>query len=288
MLHVIITRFSYRFRKDDLVDKLLNPARLDHRIDIFKQYCFPSIINQNIGNFYWILIVDPLLPVKYRQKLQELIDNHKKTSLNKGPRDIWLHNWDWDINKLENIDWILNYFDNKPKYLITTRLDDDDALSYDFIKMVQHNLKLDDTVPFKYFSYSIGWHFYTNRNVLKQSRNPMIALGLSLITDINKYPICVYLGNHTRIPRYLKTPDSHSKLFALYKRNGDLPTSIQQVQKRLCVVKMGEPMWLRTIHGFNLQPNLKQHNKRFNPQKPKVPIQYKIRHVLNDKFHLGL
>lgn len=289
-IHCIVTRFSFRFRKDALINDLLSPERLDTRVKIFKTYCLPSILNQNCKKFYWILIIDPLLPIKYRNQLQELIDAHYDSEqyATKGPRRIWLHTWDWDKHKLERIDWILKYFDQEklPKFMITTRLDDDDALISNFIQTIQGHLKTKEKGKkihtFKYISYCVGYHYYVDKNTLRMTQNSMIALGLSLITRVDLYPMCAYLGNHTKIPKYLRKPELHPRMHQLYKRNGDLPVNPKVAMSRLEIIRTAPPVWLRTVHNFNLQSNLKkQMAKRVN-QKTVT----KIKEILKNKFHI--
>lgn len=287
-IHCIITRFSFRFRKTDLVDQLLAPERLDHRFKIFETFCLPSILNQDNPQFYWIIVIDPLLPQRYISRLEEIASKHEKseTYAKKGPRQFIFHKWNWDIDKLENIDWLLKYFEKKPKFLITTRLDDDDALSKNFIKTIQSNLTskepTDKINSFRYLSYSNGYHYYTAGNKLKIARNPMIALGLSLITRVDKYPMSVYLGNHTQIPKYLKQPEKHKKMLQLYRKNSDLPVTFQQVKTRLRIIRDTEPMWVRTIHGFNIQPTLQKHALKHR----NAEVNQKIKTILNDRFCL--
>lgn len=268
-VHCIITRFSYRFSKDDPIDPLLSEERLNHRLKIFMKYCWPSIINQTSNNFYWIIIIDPLLPDKYKLYLINLIKEfYRSADYNKlGPRQIILHMWDWDKDKLEQIDWILNYFDSQsiPKYLITTRLDDDDALAKTLVKQIQSNLsnKHEKITDFLYLSYCYGYYYYSNSHNLKAIKKPLIALGLSLITHIKKWPMCVYLGSHTKIPIYLQTCEKNKYFNELCIKNKQ---QFDMTSTRLKIIKTNNasPCWVRTIHGYNLQENLK---KLFEDQK---------------------
>lgn len=290
-IHCIITRFSYRFCKTDPIDKLLSDERLEHRLKIFTKYCWPSIINQRCNNFYWIIIIDPLLPNKYKLYLIDLINSfYRSSDYNKyGPRKIILHMWDWDNNKLERIDWILDYFDKAtiPKYLITTRLDDDDALSKIFVKQIQSHLtnRKEIISDFLYLSYCLGYYYYSNSHSLKVTKSPMIALGLSLITHIKKWPMCVYLGNHTRIPTYLRNPQNHKYFSELCIKNKQPLTKSDMGKTRLKVIKNGvKPMWVRTIHGYNLQRNLK---KLYENQKTRE-ADNRIKSILSDLFNVNL
>ena len=273
-IHCIVTRFSFRFKPDDSTDKLLSKERLDERVAMFEKYCYASITNQTCTDFYWIIIIDPLLPPEYVAKLEELITRHKQSDIypSRGPREIWLHRWDWDVStgqRLGEIDWIIGYLERlaiaesrqwiKPKYLVTTRLDDDDCLVDTFINLVRDEVRKRPK-GLRYLSYSIGYQHYIEKKALRKQRLPMIAIGLTLIAEIDKYPICVYLGCHTHIPRYLKDPEKHPQLHKYYLANKEYPNSIaikrKQVSERLYVIRTGGPVWIRNVHDFNLQKNI--------------------------------
>jgi hypothetical protein len=273
-LHVILTRFSFRFKPTDPTDKLLATDRLDERIAMFEKFCYSSITNQTSRDFYWIIIIDPLLPEKYVEILNNLILRHKSSEKypTHGPREIWLNKWDWQIDgqpvstghKLGRIDWILEYFKGLgmavPKYMITTRLDDDDCLVDTYISLAQADLKKTPINGFRYISFSVGYQHYINKKFLRKYKLPMIALGLTLITDINKYPMCVYLGCHTHIHGYLRDPKKHPDLYKMYLKNKEYPSSTilqrKQINDRLRIVRNGGPVWVRNVHDFNLQKNI--------------------------------
>lgn len=334
-LHVIVTRFSFRFKADDPIDPLLSDERLDERIRLFKKYCYSSIINQTGKKFYWIIIIDPLLPEEYIDQLDDLIAEHKESEnySNCGPREIWLHKWDWEDTtgkKLGRIDWILKYFEElhnqqfteeedeeeeelitdqeysqnidiqisfddpiipedkrwkPPKYLITTRLDDDDCLVSTFINLVNKQFRSAPVHGLRYLSFSVGYQHYVEQHNLRLYRLPMIALGLTLIAEISKYPICAYMGSHTKIPLYLKDPKRHDQMFALYKKNKELPSNLSVVRKqlkdRLWVIKTGGPVWVRNVHGYNLQKNI---GKSTGRQQDNM----KVKQVMQSRFNVTL
>lgn len=304
--HCIITRFSFRFRKDDPHLPLLSEERMEERLRIFEHYCFPSIIHQTNPNFYWILIIDPLLPDKYREALERLIHDFKNSDLYQthGPREIWIHIWDWD-NKLGQIDWILPYFEKywikmqklslngeamenvdlnwiPPKYLVTTRLDDDDSLVFNFTDIVKSQLTRTPKVKdFRYLSFCVGYYYYSNNKTLRMTKSPMIALGLTLITVIDKYPLCVYLGSHTKIPNFIKKPELNKIMNQYHQKNRDGPITRTKVMDRLYVIRSGPPIYVRNVHDFNLQKNITRHrikNQNLN----------KVKDILKKKFHVNI
>ena len=311
-LHCIITRFSYRFKKDDPVSPLLDDKRLEERIKLFKKFCFPSIINQKNKNFYWIIIIDPLLPPEYQQQLNTIFEEFYNSELYQisGPRHIWLHTWNYDDN-LGNINWILPYplsllkndqsatgeMSNDPlecleksqedkiveypwKYLITTRLDDDESLNEKFTDLIAKELRKPPKIKnFRYISYAMGYQFDSKKITLRRHRIPMIALGLTLITDLKRYPMCVYMGNHTKIPTYVKNPKLHKIMLSHAMRNKDFPITRDKIMNRLKVYRGGEAMYLRNVHGYNLQKNI-------NRRPVKTQDKSKVKKIIADFFNI--
>ena len=68
--HFVITRFNL-----DLYawDKNRIPTRtekwLQHRFDIFEQYCLPSMQAQTTHNYIWLCLFDSNTPAEYRQRI---------------------------------------------------------------------------------------------------------------------------------------------------------------------------------------------------------------------------
>lgn len=299
--HCIITRFSFRFRPDLPTEPLLSEERLRERIRLFRKFCYPSIANQTNKRFYWILIIDPLLPIQFKEELESIAKDHEKTIeyQKKGPRKIWIHTWDWENHKLDSLDWVMPYFETlhrtnndtatpwtPPKYFITTRLDDDDCLVSNFIDMVHNHMKQKPPVNgFRYLSYGVGYYHYVNQKSIRMNRLPLIALGLTLITETAKYPMTAYLGNHTRIASYVKDPTRHARFLSYYKKNKDLPTNQRQIQDRLKIFRSGPAIWIRNIHGFNLQKNI---GRMINKNQQNNKGQEKVKQILNKQFNVIL
>ena len=268
--HVIITRFSFRFNEDDDPSKILNTRRLEQRIKIWSEICFPSVCQQKCKDFYWIIIVDPLLPLESKIHMEKIIQSHydSETYLKMGPRKIWLHPWNYSTNRLHKIDWILEYFGNwnrvdgpEKEYLITTRLDDDDAINQNMVAKIRafylQELEKAGERGFhlRYISYLNGIYFNIDNHHIMKKKVRMIAIGLTLISRINTYPITVYLGSHTKIPLHLRHPEFLPEFNKYYKANKHFPGS-DSARKRLKVISTNEPMWIRTIHNHNLQHNI--------------------------------
>jgi len=182
-----------------------------------------------------------------------------------GPRKIYLHTWSYITDRISAIDWVLKTIGHNDKiipYLITTRLDDDDALNRKFVKILQHEFQKqhekNNSFRLRYYSYNTGYYMNIDRHHIMKKKVNMIAIGLSLMARLEYYPVSVYLGDHTKIPLYLRHPEYRPDLNRFYKACHDLPVNPEQVRRRLKVIPTTEPMWIRTIHNYNLQHNIQQ------------------------------
>jgi len=272
----IITRFCYRFKATDPFEPLIDPKYWNPRMTLFKQFCFPTIVNQKNPNFEWILIIDPLLPDSHRAELQALIDVHYQSATynSRGPRKINL--WPWRYgDRLSDPGWIERCRGPlEHPILITTRFDSDDALALDFTDRLRQLSQTAKICGFLLVSYPHGytWNALATKSkseisatsaipegIFKNCNLPLNAQGLSLITQRNKYPLTVYFGNHTKLARYLKNPKSHPILAAIYEKTNELDLTPRAhlflARKRYKVIN-SIPTYIRTIHDNNHQQNL--------------------------------
>lgn len=135
--HFVITRFclsanddyekSIRVIKDRFIRNALDPGHLEQRMVLLENIAFPSLINQTCKNFVWVILIDPALPKKYKNRLEILAEsiNLLVVPFNSNLA-IWENDWLRKFDKLEY------------KYLITSMLDDDDAYQENFISDIQN------------------------------------------------------------------------------------------------------------------------------------------------------
>lgn len=144
--HLLLTRFSYRQNPEDhdkqvadvfIRNDPLNPDCLDFRFALFESACLPNVMAQTNQNFDWVLIIDPDLPLKYRQRLEKLVANRERTHLHEFQRD--------DLGRLE---WLEKYIPSDSDWVLTSNLDDDDIITIDFVEKIQLHVKeLGATAP---------------------------------------------------------------------------------------------------------------------------------------------
>ncbi len=134
--HFLITRFNLKSQhKSWVTDKnqtaVLNDEWMDHRIKLFREFCFPSVQKQTNKNFTWLIYLDYSTPEKYLNDLNKLFDSYPgpyKLCLSKS-YDEFLAGYCNDVIELNR---------NLKDYIITTRFDNDDVAHKDFIGKIQY------------------------------------------------------------------------------------------------------------------------------------------------------
>lgn len=128
--HYILTRFNLRATDWTVTknkEKVLTEEWLEERFDLFENYCFSSVKNQSNQNFKWLVFFDVNTPEAYKIKVEE----YRKSYQNFYPFFI-----DGMPNFLPEIVKNIKLLDNE-KYIITSRLDNDDSIHEDYVKVIQ-------------------------------------------------------------------------------------------------------------------------------------------------------
>ena len=163
MQHFILTRFNLLLWNKD---KEGNPVRttkwLAHRFLLFEKYCLPSIIDQTSKSFDWIVLFDRSTPkrfkeriVEYQSKCPQLIPVFVEPEKGRFFAEIFRK----EVVKRLNA--------NK---VITTYLDNDDALNVRFVEDIQHR-----AMSFKnrtFINYTDGCQFYSDYKYLLKVHYP--------------------------------------------------------------------------------------------------------------------
>lgn len=246
--HVVITRFSVRFNMDtEKRGVLFSEQRLDMRMKVFKTICLPSILNQTWKRFYWVILVDYMLPSKYRQELDKLALKHTF---------IRILQWKPEQYKLAYIDWLKDAnIDIKCNHIITTRLDDDDALHQEFTNLVQKFYKCGGYkvkyIQFLTFPNGLIWMNNKGMNPFKMD---FIALGMTLIVCTKTVPVNVYGFNHANLKRdfklKLKNPPYIYK-WLNNKLNRTFTHQHFQLRKAMVSINTKVPIYIYCIHSEN-------------------------------------
>jgi hypothetical protein len=196
MTHYLITRFSVSFGTMK-TQNVFNPNRLNARFDLFQRICFPSIVNQINTNFTWLILIDKKLPDTYKDLLYSILSTNNKINIKVI---------EWNVkNSLGNLDWLNSNTDN----IITTRLDDDDAMHPNTIDVIQqyYNSPRQNIIDFITFPYGVKMN--PSNKILTSLFQPFIAIGLTMITNIKYFPLSIYAFNHRKIVKNNKIDYSH-------------------------------------------------------------------------------
>jgi hypothetical protein len=104
-----------------------SPDWLRNRFDLFERFCLPSVCAQTNKNFTWLVFFDETTPVEFRQR----IDEYSRYAFF---RPFFVRDFSVDVLRAT----ILGELEGSSiDYVLTTRLDNDDAVSRRFIERVQ-------------------------------------------------------------------------------------------------------------------------------------------------------
>jgi len=247
--HVIITRFSVRFNMEtEKNGNLFDLDRLKKRMEVFKAVCLPSLLKQSWKNFYWVILIDSKLPSDYKDELMSIASKHKF---------IRILEWKPDHYKLWKIDWLKDAGINiDVNHIITTRLDDDDALHKSFTQTVQRYYKtggyLVKSLMFITFPSGLIW------NRIGMMMNPFsmnfIALGMTLIAATREYPINVYGFNHAKLKNSYRARFKNPPYIYKWLTNKLGRTVTYRhfhVREIMASLPTRFPMYIYALHGHN-------------------------------------
>jgi hypothetical protein len=130
--HFLATRFNVRIGGWDTTkngEVLLDDSWMDNRFELFENYCLPSVINQSNQSFTWCIYFDLHTREVYRQRIKKLTESYPNI------RIFFIDS----IGELKPhlINFIKSNVKGNSHYVITSRLDTDDLLHRDYIKVVQ-------------------------------------------------------------------------------------------------------------------------------------------------------
>ncbi|WP_082506916.1 glycosyltransferase [Arthrobacter sp. Leaf337] len=198
--HFLLTRFNTR------LDARASEAWLRHRIGYFESLCRYSVINQTNKNFRWLIYFDADRDEWFQDEVDRLAAGVFEPVWVDGP--LSPEKAAAAVQERVSADWV-----------ITTRVDNDDALARDFIDAVQAQFGKEDH---QFINFQSGLQMSDEGEVYYRSdpSGPFI----SLIERRTAKPLRgVYVGRHDKIAEF---------------------GPIRQV--------VTHPMWLQMVHGLNI------------------------------------
>ena len=213
----ILTRFNLLlWNKDKGGNKVRTKGWLEHRFSLFVKYCMPSIKNQTCQNFEWIVLFDSTTPEEFKKKVEE----YQKECPQLIPVFVEPENGRYfaEIFREEVVKRL-----NAPR-VITTYLDNDDALSLHFVEDLQKRAESLSNGTF--ISYTDGYQYYTDYKYVMKIHYPRNHF-MSVVEEAN--------------PATLKTIYGYGSHYYIEKIPG---VKIENVKN--------QPVWCEVIHEKNM------------------------------------
>lgn len=213
--HILLTRFNLpTFGFESMVRS--QPDWLARRVELFETYCLPSVRNQSNQNFSWIVYFDPHSPDWLLERIAR-----------------WLAYPNFQPIFREQVDYAHKMSDirrfAKPRRsrLLTTNLDNDDALAADFVERLQAASPPTGRAVLYFRSGLI-----LSSDSLFLHNDPHNAF--CSVSESWAEPVTCWVAPHNQLPRYMPA-----------------------------LVLDGPPRWLQVVHGHNIANRIK--GKRVSP-----------------------
>lgn len=124
--HFLLTRFNVRESPHN-TEIVSDPNWLNHRFELFEQFCLPSVAAQTCPDFTWVIFLDESTPDAFRKRL----DDHARAVPSIQPVYVTEH------AQPIVAEAVAARLRPSTPYVITSRLDNDDAISRDYIERIQ-------------------------------------------------------------------------------------------------------------------------------------------------------
>ncbi len=225
--HFIITQFNLRnFPLSNNKEYESRVKWTRNRITLFREYCLPSVLNQSSREFTWLLYFDSDTPEEFNDFIISLrAFSFISICYCSGVED-FNKNYISEVRKRTG----------KARWVITTRIDNDDCLHKDAVKIIQSNF----TEKHKYLiSLASGYILNTVDKTLSHYFYPMSPF-ISLIEDSEIETAGVFEKIHTKWDSL--------RLFVV--REIWLEWFNKEARMSRFILK--KPMWIQTVHGENV------------------------------------
>lgn len=201
--HFVLTRFNVRsfYHAAEPTDEWLHT-----RLGLFHQFCLPCLTHQTNSHFVWLVFVDSLSPKWFLREIRELGEGIFETILVDGAFTSATVSTEVRLRTVT-------------PHVLTTRVDNDDAVADDFIDAIQACFTGQD---FEFLNLVNGAQYAAGKAYLRPyTKNPFLTLVENITVDP---PSTVFVEHHYRVDE--KGP----------VRN----------------IRTSHPMWLQIIHGGNV------------------------------------
>lgn len=215
----LLTRFNLLlWEKDKEGKKVRSKVWLEHRFWLFEQYCLPSIAKQTCKEFEWVVLFDNTTPDDFKKRIGEL--QIKCPQLKPVFVEPEMGRYFSEIFRKE----VAHRLAQSPGRVLTTYLDNDDALDIHFVEDIRRRASEQPDGTFIY--YTDGYQFFTDHKYLMKIHYPR-----------NHFVSVVENGNLSTV----KTIYGYGSHYYIDKIKG---ASIEYVNNL--------PMWCQVVHEKNM------------------------------------
>lgn len=178
----------------------------------------------------------------------------------------------------------------KNDYVLTIRLDDDDALSKNFINRLL-NYSIKNETDFLVLSHINGiyWSYnkYFKDGYMNKKTYPFCSMGLGLLINRKKFPLTVYFHDHSTLLLSLNTFTKNNKNNKIYNlllnKNVNIELINQITQKKKYILIKNEYSFIRTFHNNNDSGIYAKYN--FSIQKNR---DNNIKNIIDKQFNISI
>jgi len=180
--HLVATRFNLTV--EFATGRHLDPAWLRSRVRLFGQFCAPSVAAQTAQGFDWVVFVDPDTPAAVRARLEALVAGRSRSLL-----------VPWRGSVAAAVRAVVDERRAGAAYVITSRLDSDDAIQRTYIARVQ---AAGASAGTRVIDLPVGYTYNPATNVLRQYEEPTNPF-VSLVEPWSQDLHTVYATWHTKV-----------------------------------------------------------------------------------------
>ncbi|WP_019502667.1 glycosyltransferase [Pseudanabaena sp. PCC 6802] len=143
-IHFFLTKFNVRSFPE--LKPGCDPIWLNRRFELFDKFCFPSVRSQSNQNFKWLVFFDIDTPEPFKQKISEYVQTWGNFVPVYLDCPLPYGEFPDEVRKV-----VSQYIPADCEYLITTWLDNDDAIHKDYVQMIQDNFDCQDGETLNFF-----------------------------------------------------------------------------------------------------------------------------------------
>lgn len=226
--HFIITLFNLKIWNEDKGHRATQTDDwLKQRFDLFERFCLPSVAGQTNRNFTWLCLFDKDTPAVMRQRIvgYESVVPQLRPCFFSADEAVEFLSHEEATNCRFIRRTVRTMLSDDEEFVITSNLDNDDALSCDYVERVQQQFLADQRHTL--YSFVLGMQYFVRLDAIVHMRYPHNHF-LTLVEPAQGDFHTVQYYGHARARKVLPNVDISE-----------------------------QPYWLENVHGHNVSNELR-------------------------------